>query len=96
MLFKNRAQARLSLIKSSQMDTINQLENSGPNSMLTLIQTAPFNATNEFVQTEPRAELGLSCLFRLRNLDSKSPVIFWLAEWVSEHLNSGKPRQMVT
>lgn len=49
-----------------------------------------------FVQTEPRAEFGLSCLFRLRNLDSKSPLIFWLAGWVSEHSNSGKPRQMVT
>lgn len=46
VLFENCAQAGLSLAKSSQMDAINQLENSGPNSMLTLIQTAPFNVTN--------------------------------------------------
>lgn len=49
-----------------------------------------------FVQTEPRAEFGLSRLFRLRNLDSKSLLIFWLAGWVLQHSNSGKPRQMVT
>lgn len=45
-LLKNCVQARLSLIRSSQMDTINQLENPGPNSALRLIQTAPFNVTN--------------------------------------------------
>lgn len=45
---------------------------------------------------EPRSEFGLSCLFRLRNLDSKRPLMFWLVCWVLQHSNSRKPRQMVT